>query len=142
MFIDAHPSRYSSNDPQHGWIGSYVNEPSFNETANAFIDCSESSTKKTIRYPTIQHDHSAFIQLAVDVHCGEEITAIYGYSNTARRRLGYEVGKDCFENLPETPKPKLYFGKYKNLTEKKLKSCRRNIKKFNCNRRKKQKIET
>ncbi len=145
VYLDAHPSRYGNSYPKHGWIGSYVNEPSITERANAMISClSESDfprctkTGQCQQYPSISHNEAAYIQLAVDVEKGEEITAVYGYTPTAHKKLGYQVGYDCFEPIATQPQtssysrqPIIYYGKHKNRTAKQHKSSLRNIKKHN-----------
>lgn len=101
--LDAHPRHYPSNKPLYAWIGSLVNEPSAHETANAKLVLIEpehpiAKAYRKKKFPEMQHDLGAFIELQVDVAAGEEITAVYGYSNRAHRKLGYLVGKDCFES--------------------------------------------
>ncbi len=38
FYLDAHPLRYPYDVPKFAWIGSYVNEPSEDESPNAILN--------------------------------------------------------------------------------------------------------
>lgn len=153
-YLDAHPSMYQSEWPKYSWLGSLVNEPNLTETANAIIRCdiTEDPTIRTkgstmeikhFQYPNIIPNNTTFMQLAVDVEKGEEIMVVYGYSKTAHKRLGYEVGAGCFEQTSMmvsssaaiTNLIPAQYGINKNRSAKQTKHAIRNIKIINKRRK-------
>lgn len=96
-WLDGHDRLYtaSGNDrPKYAWIGSFVNEPSYNETLNAKLVCIP-STKKVPKYPHMDEQMTVFVEVIAPIVKGQEILVDYGWSKTIYKKFNYLPAKFC-----------------------------------------------
>jgi hypothetical protein len=93
-WLDANPMNYPSKAPKYAWIGSFVNEPSHNETINCILFWIPSSEDFEMpHYPLILRDPHCIVcvQIVKGLKAGEELLLNYGVDDEMRNSLGYQL---------------------------------------------------
>jgi hypothetical protein len=93
-WLDANPMNYPSKAPKCAWIGSFVNEPSHNETINCKLFWIPSSEDFEMpHYPLILRDPHCIVcvQIVKGLKAGEELLLNYGVDDEMRNSLGYQL---------------------------------------------------
>ena len=94
-WLDAHPSKYPVNMPKYAWIGSFINNPSKGETANAKLVLL-SNTTDVPNYKHILKTPCVAVVIIKPIKKGQEILYNYGWTDDDMRALfirNYDISR-------------------------------------------------